>query len=76
MTDANTDAIGTAPLPHSTITVDGLAMAVVDLPADPGAKPGRTLVFQHGNPKLVFPPTQVLYQIGDGPCEASEGSRV
>ena len=54
MTDANTDAIGTAPLPHSSITVDGLAMAVVDLPADPGAKPGRTLVFQHGNPTSSY----------------------
>ncbi|MGB1156368.1 MAG: haloalkane dehalogenase [Alphaproteobacteria bacterium] len=49
-----TTALSTQPLPHKTVTVDGLSMAYVDLPADLGAKSGRTLVFQHGNPTSSF----------------------
>ena len=49
MTSISADA-----LPHKTIEVKGLTMAVVDLDPAPGAKPGRTLIFQHGNPTSSY----------------------
>ena len=47
-------AISAAALPHKKIEVKGLNMAVVDLAPTQGAKPGRTLVFQHGNPTSSY----------------------
>jgi haloalkane dehalogenase len=47
-------SISAAALPHRHIEVKGLKMAVVDLDPAPGAKPGRTLIFQHGNPTSSY----------------------
>ena len=55
MTDTHTETpISAQALPHTTVEVHGLSMAVIDLPAAPTAKPGRTLVFQHGNPTSAY----------------------
>lgn len=74
MTDATTQSpttIGTEPLPHTRISVHGLSMAVVDLPADPDAKPGRTLVFQHGNPTSSYLWRNIMPNLtGFGRCVA------
>ena len=50
----NPSAISPDPLPHGYIDVLDHRMAVVDLPASAAARPGRTLVFQHGNPTSSY----------------------
>ncbi len=71
MTVTTSQTIGTQALPHTTITVDGLSMAVVDQPANPGAKEGRTLVFQHGNPTSSYLWRNIMPALADfGRCVA------
>jgi haloalkane dehalogenase len=71
MTDTAAQTLGTQALPHTMITVDGLRMAVVDQPANPSAKPGRTLVFQHGNPTSSYLWRNIMPALADfGRCVA------
>ena len=69
--DANAPTPGAQALPHQHIEVEGLSMAVVDLPPDADAKPGRTLVFQHGNPTSSYLWSNIMPSLtGFGRCVA------